>query len=1134
MSALEPALLLDPATCTAEGLDALASRLRPGGDGTIQQLVEALGPQLTATDEVQRDRGCHVLAEVTHRLVDWNALDERALNSLVGFFSDRVSDYMTIGPVLHALRALARAPALPPTAPLTIATSILERCDVRSLVQTQRHAAMQALFELVRLHWQPLTNSGSRLLLSTVHALDGEKDPRNLLLYFQLLRALCAQCEADGAPGLPEVLPQIFDDIVAYFPITFTPPPNDPHQITSQHLLQALLRILKASKHFATQALGFFVGKLSDDAEESEDEAAATRLQVLQSIAILTPAYGAAALAPHASKVGEALGDILGGLSGQSSAYAVTPGPADAALAEAVKETLRALATVLGDAEAVVSAGSLASVSEGHKQPRPSTPFESLAAPAIARCVSAPPAGPGAVIGGRTLSAIYAASVHAGAPLLRQAIPATLRRITAPDARPADRGDALALLLALLRCACDAPVSSPPVAAELASLREMCAFRDGCQTAAVGCIRGDIKHEAEPRLPPDGGHILCLVLGPMAGMMTAVAATAPNDEANSAAEALDALSAALLSARSASVSATHAALVALAAHASLLRARASPTLQAAFDAAVRAPLLTAFAADMASAAQSDHATCAMRLAPILSELVSGSADEWADGIRALVAATEHSVTQLLGSDLSAAGLADACLRSLARILQPVANAEPVVPMPAWLSPLLSWLSDTWRRAAEASAPALPALLEAATPLWSAVASRQWGGGSESSLLVHSLPWLLPEVGSSAAAAAHRALTPLLLAALTHTPRTTTLPVRTLPDVLARCTREGASDGASEEELRCLCVAYNKWADPAQLDEALHASYTRATAGSMPWLSVWHYLGRAAACRGGKWTQIVPAALVGVMISPPQTISPEALPAWLSAAALGIEVLMRPLAPDLVKEHGAQLAPLLAQRLYTAVAPPLRKALEEANAALNDGPPADPGMRIVTMARRESLLESLTRCLVATPTATLLAEPTVSVPYLLQWMQLRVGSLDASARAAAGDGEMEIDEQGTQPAMGSSSLALLMSVLNIACVLIRSLPPSEAEPLGDLVPTLLTLLAAREQLPPAQRVLATEACIECIDAARALPYERLMPHKRRVLRALEAVLDHRKRRVRQAACRCANRWHLLTRGAPAGR
>ena len=73
-----------------------------------------------------------------------------------------------------------------------------------------------------------------------MRALDGEKDPRNLLLYLQLLRTLCAKCEEAGTAGFDVAVAELFEALALYFPISFTPPPNDPHRITEQHLLQAL------------------------------------------------------------------------------------------------------------------------------------------------------------------------------------------------------------------------------------------------------------------------------------------------------------------------------------------------------------------------------------------------------------------------------------------------------------------------------------------------------------------------------------------------------------------------------------------------------------------------------------------------------------------------------------------------------------------------------------------------------------------------------------------------------------------------------------------------------------------------------------------------------------------------------
>ena len=91
---------------------------------------------------------------------------------------------------------------------------------------------------------------------------------------------------------------------------------------------------------------------------------------------------------------------------------------------------------------------------------------------------------------------------------------------------------------------------------------------------------------------------------------------------------------------------------------------------------------------------------------------------------------------------------------------------------------------------------------------------------------------------------------------------------------------------------------------------------------------------------------------------------------------------------------------------------------------------------------------------------------------------------------------------------------------------RPLMSAPPRPLRSLA-TLLTLLAACDMRVPFEvRIETMASCIECLDACRELPYPRLFPHKKRVLRALEVALDHKKRRVRQAACKCANQWHML--------
>ena len=75
-------------------------------------------------------------------------------------------------------------------------------------------------------------------------ALEGEKDPRNLLICFDLTYFMLVTYMSPNAAffreSSPEVIDQLaeafFDEINCYFPIQFKPPKNDTHKITPEQL----------------------------------------------------------------------------------------------------------------------------------------------------------------------------------------------------------------------------------------------------------------------------------------------------------------------------------------------------------------------------------------------------------------------------------------------------------------------------------------------------------------------------------------------------------------------------------------------------------------------------------------------------------------------------------------------------------------------------------------------------------------------------------------------------------------------------------------------------------------------------------------------------------------------------------
>lgn len=113
---------------------------------------------------------------------------------------------------------------------------------------------------------------GADFLNSYTKMVDGEKDPRNLMLLFALDRVILLEFEIGSMVEVSSVLirssssligQDFFDITFCYYPISFRPPPNDPYGITADDLKEALRKCLAAAPHFAKLALPLFLEKFA-------------------------------------------------------------------------------------------------------------------------------------------------------------------------------------------------------------------------------------------------------------------------------------------------------------------------------------------------------------------------------------------------------------------------------------------------------------------------------------------------------------------------------------------------------------------------------------------------------------------------------------------------------------------------------------------------------------------------------------------------------------------------------------------------------------------------------------------------------------------------------------------------------
>ncbi|XP_039565222.1 MMS19 nucleotide excision repair protein homolog isoform X2 [Passer montanus] len=127
---------------------------------------------------------------------------------------------------------------------------------------------------------EELKGLGANFTFGFIQVMDGEKDPRNLLVAFQIVHDLIAKDYALG-PFVEE----LFEVTSCYFPVDFTPPPNDPHGIQREDLILSLRAVLASTTQFAEFLLPLLIEKLDSELQSA-------KLDSLQTLTACCAIYG--------------------------------------------------------------------------------------------------------------------------------------------------------------------------------------------------------------------------------------------------------------------------------------------------------------------------------------------------------------------------------------------------------------------------------------------------------------------------------------------------------------------------------------------------------------------------------------------------------------------------------------------------------------------------------------------------------------------------------------------------------------------------------------------------------------------------------------------------------------------------
>ncbi|GLA54433.1 hypothetical protein AnigIFM63604_000575 [Aspergillus niger] len=230
---------------------------------TLIEVVQSLGEYINDEDPILRGKAVSYLTAVIQALPP-KFLSRQQIQVLTTFFCERIED----GGAVPGLETLQKLDRFNKALAEEVAQAIFERFEeLQSRSQSQRFQVYQLLNELMINHRAALHDMGDESLVGIVNLMTGEKDPRNLMLVFSILKVVMVEWDVSNHAEA------LFDSVYNYFPITFRPPPNDPYGITAQDLKDRLQDCISANSLFAPHAVPSLLDKLDSTSPNVKKDA---------------------------------------------------------------------------------------------------------------------------------------------------------------------------------------------------------------------------------------------------------------------------------------------------------------------------------------------------------------------------------------------------------------------------------------------------------------------------------------------------------------------------------------------------------------------------------------------------------------------------------------------------------------------------------------------------------------------------------------------------------------------------------------------------------------------------------------------------------------------------------------------
>ncbi|KAI9357881.1 Dos2-interacting transcription regulator of RNA-Pol-II-domain-containing protein [Pilaira anomala] len=266
----------------------------------LEDILAHLASFWKEDDSTCRTKCIDLLAQVV--TPSQSALDSSTITAIIQFIGNRINDPALVPRCIDIYLVLMSTENISSADVLQVCNAVFSSIKVKKLPQQSRFKILTILKKAIDKYASEIQRSKTNFISGFINCMDGEKDPRNLLVAFELIRTIMDRFD------ISRHIEDLFEIVFCYFPISFASSPtnnsNEPFTITTEDLKQSLRKCLASTPYFAYYATPLLIEKLMTTTGRAKKD-------VMETIGLCAPAYGAHAILPHAQDLFDALVKVV-------------------------------------------------------------------------------------------------------------------------------------------------------------------------------------------------------------------------------------------------------------------------------------------------------------------------------------------------------------------------------------------------------------------------------------------------------------------------------------------------------------------------------------------------------------------------------------------------------------------------------------------------------------------------------------------------------------------------------------------------------------------------------------------------------------------------------------------------------